>query len=124
LQLRGFSADRKTVTVTVLTSKKWQDQVRIITSPVQAVEEILLEMRETIQLIPPENLHNDNAATPLTNKIEATLTKIAEGSYQDALDKLQNDILKKTDGCALTGAPDSTDWLLKCEDQANRAIGI
>ena len=113
-----FSADRKTITVTVLTSARWQDQVRIITSPVQAVEEILLEMREKIQLILPENLHNENAATPLTKKIEATLTKIAEGSYQEALDKLQNDILKKTDGCDKIGEPDNNDWILTCEDQA------
>ena len=41
-----------------------------------------------------------------------------EGLYEDALDKLENDILKKTDGCAETGAPDSTDWILTCEDQA------
>ena len=115
-----FSADRKTVTVTVLTSVKWQDQVRIITAtpPEQAAAKILVEMEQTIQSIPPENLHNENAATPLTKKIEATLTKIAEGSYQEALDKLQNDILKKTDGCDKIGEPDNNDWILTCEDQA------
>jgi hypothetical protein len=42
---------------------------------------------------------------------------IDEGLYQDALNKLKNDILQKTDGCAETGQPDKNDWILTCEDQ-------
>ncbi len=96
------------------------DTVTIIAiTPEQAAAEILVEMEEVIQLIPPEDLHNDNAVKPLTNKIEATLTNIANGSYQDAIIKLQDDILQKTDGCAEIGKPDNNDWLLTCEDQAD-----
>jgi len=54
---------------------------------------------------------------PLSRKIQATLKMMYEGLYEDALDKLENDILKKTDGCVETGAPDATDWILTCEDQ-------
>ena len=89
-----------------------------ITPAEQAVVETLVETEETIRLIPPENLHNDNAIEPLSRKIQATLKMMYEGLYEDALDKLQNDILKKTDGCAETDAPDATDWILTCEDQA------
>ena len=40
------------------------------------------------------------------------------GRYRDALDKLENDILKKTDGCAAAGAPDRNDWIMSCAKQA------
>jgi hypothetical protein len=33
------------------------------------------------------------------------------------MDKLQNDVLAKTDGCAQTGAPDKNDWIKDCADQ-------
>lgn len=36
------------------------------------------------------------------------------GNYAMALDKLQHDILGKTDGCANSGAPDSNDWIKDC----------
>ena len=34
-----------------------------------------------------------------------------------ALDKLENDILRKTDGCATTGAPDNNDKITDCDAQ-------
>jgi hypothetical protein len=37
---------------------------------------------------------------------------------QDARDKLQNDILKKVDGCAINGAPDKNDWIKDCNSQS------
>ena len=40
------------------------------------------------------------------------------GLYEDALDKLQNDILQKTDDCATEGSPDKNDWIITCENQA------
>ncbi len=32
--------------------------------------------------------------------------------YSEALNKLQNDILKKTNGSAETGEPDRNDWII------------
>ena len=40
-----------------------------------------------------------------------------KGRYEEALNKLQNDILQKTDGCAETGEPDKNDWIITCEEQ-------
>ena len=37
--------------------------------------------------------------------------------YEDALDKLERDILAKTDGCAEIGAVDKNDWIVTCEEQ-------
>ena len=53
-----------------------------------------------------------------TNKINAVISLITDKQYQDALDKLTNDILKKTDGCTNIGTPDKNDWILDCEIQA------
>ena len=41
----------------------------------------------------------------LTNKINATLELIDKGYYLDAIDKLQSDILGKTNGCIEIGEP-------------------
>ena len=35
------------------------------------------------------------------------------------LEKLENDILKKVDGCANSGASDENDWIIVCEDGQN-----
>ena len=53
----------------------------------------------------------------LTNKINAALKLIDQGYYHDALNKLQNDILGKTNGCLEIGEPDKNDWIRTCEGQ-------
>ena len=80
-------------------------------------ETIIEHAAEAIADLEPENLNNLNSGMALINKIDATLVMIEEGFYAEALEKLQNDILQKTDGCATTGEPDSNDWILTCEDQ-------
>jgi len=60
---------------------------------------------------------NKNMRNSLTNKINSALSLINNGYYEEALDKLQNDILGKTDGCAETGAPDKNDWIRDCDSQ-------
>jgi len=44
----------------------------------------------------------------MTNKLVEVVSLIDQGQYQAALDKLENDILKKTDGCAAAGAKPAT----------------
>jgi|WetSurMetagenome_2_1015567.scaffolds.fasta_scaffold34449_2 hypothetical protein len=60
---------------------------------------------------------NANQQNTLTNKLRAVVRKAKQGSYADALDKLQNDILQKTDGCAVKGKPDRNDWITNCGAQ-------
>ena len=55
--------------------------------------------------------------TPLLNKVNAVLGKIENGLYDEAADKLINDLAKKTNGCAEVGAPDKNDWLIDCQAQ-------
>jgi len=37
--------------------------------------------------------------------------------YEDAVKKLEHDVLKKIDGCALSGKPDKNDWITTCAAQ-------
>ncbi len=69
-------------------------------------------------MLDPESLKNANMKNALINKINAVQGMIAEELYAEALDKLQNDILQKTDGCAETGQPDKNDWIITCEGQS------
>ena len=52
-----------------------------------------------------------------TTVIQVALLATAGGEYQEAYNKLSNDALKKTDGCAETGAPDKNDWITTCAEQ-------
>ena len=101
---RGLESEPDYVVITTITIE-------------QAVDEKLAETIVQIDELDPDNLNNPNSANALFNKINATLAMIDEGLYQDALNKLRNDILKKTDGCTNTGQPDKNDWILTCEDQ-------
>lgn len=67
--------------------------------------------------IPLDDLKNINMQNTLTNKVNAALALIEQGAYAEALNKLQNDLLGKTDGCATSGSPDKNDWIEDCAGQ-------
>ena len=69
-------------------------------------------------LLDPDTLKNKNMKKALLNKINAVLKMLDEGLYEEALDKLQDDILAKMNGCAETGRPDKNDWIITCEEQS------
>ncbi|MHC4891038.1 MAG: fibronectin type III domain-containing protein, partial [Planctomycetota bacterium] len=69
-------------------------------------------------LLDPRSLKNRNMKNALLNKINAVFQMLDEGLYAEALDKLQHDILAKTNGCVLIGGPDRNDWIKTCEAQA------
>lgn len=93
--------------------------VTITAVPVaDAAMEAAEEIGEVLVELPTESLQNPNSATPLVNKLNAIQDMIDRGAYRAALNQLKNDVLPKTDGCALTGEPDRNDWLVTCEAQA------
>ena len=69
-------------------------------------------------LLDPASLKNRNMKNALLDKIDEAMGMIDAGLYGDALDKLEHDILAKTDGCAETGEPDKNDWIITCEQQS------
>jgi probable HAF family extracellular repeat protein len=89
----------------------------VISEPDAAVE-TLEELTDTINALDPATFKNKNMAGALTNKINAALNMIEQGLYQQALNKLENDILAKTNGCAVSGEPDKNDWITPCSEQA------
>jgi len=64
------------------------------------------------------NLKSENLKEPYINKINTAQEMIDSGNFTSALNKLENDILQKTDGCGETGEPDKSDWIITCEEQA------
>lgn len=72
---------------------------------------------EIVRGLDPASLRNPNAGNTLGNKMEAVISLIEAERYQDALSKLQKDVLPKIDGCALRGEPDKDDWIVTCEAQ-------
>jgi hypothetical protein len=68
-------------------------------------------------MLDPNNLKSENLKKPYINKINVALEMIDEGLYEDALSKLEQDILEKTNGCGDAGKPDKNDWIITCEHQ-------
>ena len=58
-----------------------------------------------------------NKQKTLLNKLEAVRKQIQNGAFEGALNKLENDIAPKIDGCAAGGSPDAQDWILNCDAQ-------
>ena len=96
-----------------------------VTSVEDAAIDTLQDIVGTINTMDPDWFINKNLGKAATNKIGSIITMINDaisqsdlGLYQEAVDKLENDLLKKTDGCANTGAKDNNDWINACEGQA------
>jgi beta propeller repeat protein len=99
-----FNSDPSTIQVQVISQQS---------AAVNAINAII----ESVGSLEPGDLKNANMQNALINKLNAVIASIEAGSYADALDKLQNDLLKKTDGCATGGEPDKNDWIKNCEAQ-------
>lgn len=72
---------------------------------------------ESINTLDSSVFKNKNNAKALTNKLNTVILDIQNGDIADALSKLENDITKKTDGCANQGSPDNNDWVEDCVSQ-------
>jgi hypothetical protein len=79
--------------------------------------------------IPASYLKNVNNSIPLSKKLYVVMEMILRGDaaldatekrayYHSALQKLENDVIPKSDGCAVSGAPDKNDWITTCGTQA------
>lgn len=60
---------------------------------------------------------NKNLQKPMTNKINTVLKLVDQGEHYESLEKLNNDVLRKVDGCAESGEPDKNDWIKDCAAQ-------
>ena len=101
----AVNSEPKSVTITAATLE-------------EAVAQVQEDMEVILSDIPVDNLEGQNAADVLIKDIDRAMTMAARGKYTSALNKLNNNILKRTDGCITIGSPDDDDWILTCEDQA------
>jgi hypothetical protein len=92
-------------------------QVQVVANPTVPIEAIQ-DVQASIASLNPGVFKNANMQKTFNNKLNAVIADIEAGNYANALDKLQHDILGKTDGCANAGAPDSNDWIKDCGSQA------
>lgn len=99
-----INSDPDTITITAVDS-----QNQLITLLQKAIDKIN-------QLVPTV-FKNKRMANALTNKLNSTITLVDQGEYQEALDKLRNDLLKKCNGCAEADNPDKNDWIRDCTAQ-------
>jgi hypothetical protein len=83
-----------------------------------AATEMLGDAIDAINNLDLGVLKNNNMRNALTNKINSVLGMIDQENYQKALDKLRNDILGKTNGCAEGGNADKNDWIGDCASQS------
>jgi len=100
-----ISSDPNNVTVEAITRQ-------------DAATQKLMELIGRINGLPTEGFKNENLRNALTSKINAALAMLENGAYAAVLNKLESDLLPKTDGCAIDGAPDANDWIKDCADQA------
>jgi hypothetical protein len=76
---------------------------------------------EAVAALNAKAFKNKNMGKTFSSQINQVIALVEDGipaSYTEALDKLQNSIIGKTDGCAAAGAPDSNDWITDCASQA------
>ena len=81
---------------------------------IEDVDDVIVDINE----LDPDVFKNGNRQHALSNKLDAVIALIEDGEYEEARNKLEHDILGKTDGCAVNGEPDRNDWIQDCEAQA------
>jgi hypothetical protein len=93
--------------------------------PIDKLNNVLDSLIETIKSQSRTAFKNKASQNALVNKIEAMKKQVAAGNYSEALTKLKEDILKKTDGY-LSGAVDANDWVndLFVQEQLGSEIQI
>ncbi|MEK7849978.1 MAG: PKD domain-containing protein [Candidatus Omnitrophota bacterium] len=96
-------------------STKQVEVITLETATIYTVQNVQTELQSPAIVTSLKNTTMQNA---LLNKLNAVIAGINSGNYTDALNQLKNDILKKTDGCATSGAPDNNDWITDCGSQA------
>jgi hypothetical protein len=95
------------------------DNVRNNSLPMAKIVDKLHDIITAIHSLETFYFKNANQQDALTKKLHAVVRMVYRGFYADALDKLQKDILQKTDGCAAMGRPDKNDWITDCCAQDN-----
>lgn len=80
---------------------------------IRAVQDCITQ----VSLLSSGVFKNAKMQKTMIKKFKAVIDNIEAGNYANALRQLQNNILKKTDGCATAGKPNKNDWITTCAAQ-------
>jgi sugar lactone lactonase YvrE len=92
--------------------------VVVVINPVMTLADVVNQIINAINGLAPTDFRNPNMARPLTNVLEAVRRHIENGQNNAALNQLTNGVIPRTDGCAVSGAPDANDFVTNCAAQA------
>ncbi len=101
----------------------WQyvDDAKIVVygaiDPVLNVNDKLDTMMKSVWNTDQKAFKSKSSKFVLMEKIGIVKLLVARGKYSKALEKLQEDVIQKMDGCAKNGKPDGNDWITICEAQ-------
>jgi hypothetical protein len=91
-------------------------QIQAIVTPTAVIIPIR-DAADVISSLPRSVFKNKKMQNKFLNKLNAVIVNIEAGNYTDALKQLQKYILRKMNGCAVTGEPDKNDWIRDCDAQ-------
>ncbi len=100
------------------------DNVRVRNITVAHIGKNLRDIIMIINDLETDYFKNANQQNTLANRLRTVARMVNHGAYTNALDKLQNDVLQKTDGCNMKGRPDKNDWITDCDGQDDVYPGI
>ena len=83
------------------------------TVAIKAVQDCITQ----VSLLSPSVFKKAKKQKTMIKKFNAVIDNIEAGNYANALRQLQNNILKRTDGCATAGKPNKNDWITTCAAQ-------
>jgi hypothetical protein len=97
------------------------DQAKIIVygaiDPTDTIQQKLAELIATLSDMDGDSFKRPQFRGIMIHQIIIARKMIEKQMYHAALHKLQEDIIKKTDGCARTGDPDINDWITEPDIQ-------
>jgi hypothetical protein len=86
--------------------------------PVPNILEKLMHLRKAIKEASPSDFTQPPAQRLLTRSVNTVKRGIGSGLYEEALGKLESEIVTRIDGCTLpSGLPDENDWVQNCDVQ-------
>jgi hypothetical protein len=100
------------------------NNVRIKNIAAANINKNLRDIITIINNLEPNYFKNTSQQNAMANILRVVARMVNHGLYADALDKLQNDVLRKTDGCDTKGGPDKNDWITYCDGQHEVYTGI
>ncbi|GAB6909168.1 exported hypothetical protein [Desulfosarcina cetonica] len=104
------------------------DQNKIIVygaiDPLPTIEEKINNLVMEIEAADNDLFKQPNAKRVITSKLNVVKKIIRNQEYNDALNKIENDLLSKIDGCKDFEVSDKNDWITDCELQSKIYWGV